>query len=382
MIVYILLAIPLILSIFNVIIYRKKYNLFKLCMVAILDLLYLLFVFKIVDEKYLIYYEYFLIALVVLVSIDFRMKVKITKNITEFDYFELETDFDNLKIDYENLRQKFVNSIDLMVEGVIFYENGKKNIILSSNATNMLELSKSEYTYSEYVELIDKSDVELYESTISKVSRKLPNYKLKYRILVNNEPLWFEETGRLTTDGKNESIIATLKGIDLKLFPETSIHEIDSVPVESKMVPILTEYTENHTPFYLVMLHLTNIPAINKKYGRDVGNIMIAEYIRKMRMNYSKNVNTIFRISGIQFAVIITDKNRYMELHRVLVNGGEALNIPLSVTSSKDMITPNLGIVEYNGTRNITADEIIAIANKSLDEAINSNKKNYSIFGE
>ena len=129
------------------------------------------------------------------------------------------------------------------------------------------------------------------------------------------------------------------------------------------------------------MMHLTNIPDINKRFGRDVGNLMISEYIKQMKYHFAKENNSVFRITGIQFAVIIQDEQRYANLYRALVSGGDLINVRINVGGILQVVYPNIGIIKNDVWQNIDINEFISLSNKTLEEAIRNNKQNYSIFG-
>ena len=130
------------------------------------------------------------------------------------------------------------------------------------------------------------------------------------------------------------------------------------------------------------MIQLTNIPDINSRFGRDVGNLMIAEYIKKMRYHFAKDINSIFRITGIQFALIIKEQKKYDVLNRALQSGGDLINLTINIGGIQQVVYPNLGIIKHEPWSTHSLTECVGIANKSLDEAIRNPKKNYAVFGE
>jgi GGDEF domain-containing protein len=112
-----------------------------------------------------------------------------------------------------------------------------------------------------------------------------------------------------------------------------------------------------------------------------VGNLMIAEYIKQMRYHFARENNTIFRITGIQFAILITDEQRYANLRRALVSGGDLINVRINIGGILQIVYPNIGIIKNDPWDNTDISEFISLSNKALEEAIRNNKQNYSIFG-
>jgi GGDEF domain-containing protein len=76
------------------------------------------------------------------------------------------------------------------------------------------------------------------------------------------------------------------------------IHELDSLPTEQQLFQHLAQITKDPESFYLVMIQLTNIPDINARFGRDVGNLMIAEYVKKMRFHLQKTSTAFSELRG------------------------------------------------------------------------------------
>jgi GGDEF domain-containing protein len=108
---------------------------------------------------------------------------------------------------------------------------------------------------------------------------------------------------------------------------------------------------------------------------------MIAEYIKQMRYHFARENNTIFRITGIQFAVIISDEQKYANLNRALVSGGDLINVRINIGGIVQVVYPNIGIVKNDPWQTIEISEFISLSNKALEEAIRNSKQNYSIFG-
>jgi GGDEF domain-containing protein len=100
-----------------------------------------------------------------------------------------------------------------------------------------------------------------------------------------------------------------------------------------------------------------------------------------MRFHFARENNTIFRITGIQFAVIIDDEQRYANLHRALTSGGDLINVRINIGGIVQIVYPNIGIIKHDPWENTDISEFISLSNKALEEAIRNNKQNYSIFG-
>jgi len=328
------------------------------------------------------YFPYAVFAGAVLFALTFRRKIRITQNLTAYDFFELEKELEETKSASELLRERYIATIGLVSEALIFYNEELSGLFVTDQFLAITNTKQNEWTLEQYVANIYEDDQTAYLSTVKKITKKSPGFDMKYRFKRGGTTVWLEEKGRVFEFDKKIHLISSIRAIDMKLFPETLIHEIDSLPTEQQLVQYLNQALKDTEPFYFIMIQLTNIPDINNRFGRDVGNLMIAEYIKKMRYHFAKDVNSIFRITGIQFALIIKEQRKYEVLYRALQSGGDLVNLMLNIGGIQQVVYPNLGIVKHEPWSTHTLNELISLGNKALNEAIHNQKKNYSVFGE
>lgn len=328
------------------------------------------------------YFPYAVFAGAILFSITFRQKIRITQNLTDYDFFELEKELEETKSASDLLRERYIATIGLVSEALIFYNDDLSGLFVTDQFLSITDTKQNEWSLEQYVANIHEDDQTAYLSTIKKMTKKSPGFDMKYRFKRGGTTVWLEEKGRVFEFDKKVHLISSIRAIDLKLFPETLIHEIDSLPTEQQLVQYLNQALKEPEPFYFIMIQLTNIPDINGRFGRDVGNLMIAEYIKKMRYHFAKDINSIFRITGIQFALIIKEQRKYEVLYRALQSGGDLVNLMLNIGGIQQVVYPNLGIVKHEPWSTHTLNELIGLGNKTLAEAIHNQKKNYSVFGE
>ena len=368
-------------------IYRKV-HIWKAILLVVFALVYLVIKFFpnwlsfVSLVKFKEYYGYALYLGSVVFAITLKRKIRITQNLTDYDFFELEKELEETKSTSDLLRQRYISTIRLVREALFFYNEDLNGLFVTDQFLDITKTTKHEYTLEEYTDMIHDDDQTSYLGIIKKASKKTPSYEMKYRIKAGTGFIWIEEKGRVFEFNKKLHIIAAVKPIDIKLFPDTSIHEIDSLPNEQNLLAYLIQIMKEPEPFYLIMIQLTNIPDINQRFGRDVGNLMIAEYIKKMRFHFAKDINSIFRITGIQFALIIKEQRKYDVLYRALQSGGDLVNLMLNIGGIQQIVYPNLGIVRHEPWSEYSVSELNSLANKTLSEAIRNQKRNYSIYGE
>lgn len=333
-------------------------------------------------DVFLEWYGYALFFVTIVLAVQFKSKIKITQNLTDYDFFEMEKELDELKSTSELLRLRYISTIKLLNEGLLFYDDALEGWFASEQFAKITGITQSEMKLDEYAAILHPDDRGQYLSAVKKASKKTPAYDIKYRVNREGTYIWVEEHGQVFEYEKKPQVIASIKGIDIKLFPETLIHEIDSLPAEQQMFQYLSQLTKEPESYYLVMIQLTNIPDVNSRFGRDVGNLMIAEYVKKMRFNFAKDFNSIFRITGIQFALVIREQRKYDVMYRALQSGGELINLMINIGGIQQVVYPNLGIIKHEPWSTYSLTEFVGFANKSLEEAIRNPKKNYAVFGE
>ena len=381
------MIIGLLLLVASTIIYHK-WRIWKWILWVIMIGVYGVLYFKpewtplITYDTFLDYYFYGVYGLTILFAITFSKKIRITQNLTDYDFFEMEKELDEIKSTSELLRLRYISTIALSMDAILFYNDQLDGFFVTEPFEKIIDSKKSEYTLEEYAQLIHDDDRNQYLSTIKKITKKQTTFDMKYRILRRGIYVWVEERGSVFEYDKKLQLISMMKPIDMKLFPETLIHEIDSLPTEQQLIQYLTTAQKEPEAFYLVMIQLTNIPDINQRFGRDVGNLMIAEYIKKMRYHFAKDINSIFRITGIQFALIIKEQRKYEVLLRALQSGGDLINLAINIGGIQQVVYPNLGIIKHEPWSTYSLNEFINLGQKTLDEAIRNTKRNYSIFGE
>ena len=376
----------IILFIFSTVLYRKL-RIWKLILVVFSLLIFfvveffpelLIFLENINVKEYFYYYLY---LIVVVLAINFKNKIKITQNLTDYDFFELEKELNNTRDTSELLRKRFIHTIGLLNDGLIFYDDDRNGLFMTEEVLKIINSNKPQMTMDEFMDYIHPEDKVSYTQNLKKLSKKIPEFIHKYRLKIGGTYTWVEEKLKIFSHSNKDYLISVIKKLDIKLFPETSLQLVDGLPGEDDLTNQISYLRKERKPFYLAMMHLTNIPDINKRFGRDVGNLMIAEYIKQMKFHYAKDNNTVFRVTGIQFAIIIEDEQRYANLHRALVSGGDLINVKINVGGIVQIVYPNIGIIKSDPWQTIEITEFISLGNKALEEAIRNNKQNYSIFG-
>jgi len=379
---YYIVGLLLILSIVNLIMYKGKKNLCIIILGIIISLGYIAFIFIDLIKPYTEYYLIFASLYTVIFSMFFVTK-KITKNLTEYDYFELESSYKSLEDDREKLRERYLSTISLIEEGIIFYEKGTKEVILSDRAH---EIFKGEQSLSleEHAKRIHDFDRQEYLKQIERASTKTPSYQMQYRVKTDNdEYVWVLERGHYIGVDNKKSLIACVIPLDVKLHKPSTYFDIDSLQGEEKLFPKTKTLLLNNQKFSYISFELTNIPELNKKYSRDMGSLMMSEYLKMIKKEYTNNAYSLFRVTGIRYVLLIDDPNLYDKFHNDLVNSySELYKSSIKVSAVKENVEANFSLINIDSLNGTSSVDLYNLSLELLDEAVSSKRKNFVIYNE
>jgi len=327
--------------------------------------------FYLYDDMDSINFEYFSYAtlgffILFLITKSFHGIFK--KDLSEFDYYELKEQLETLNETTELLRKRFISTIELMHDGICFNDEEEKSFG-TDRYISVLGLKSNEFNKETHENLIYKDDLVQYKSVIEKLSKKNPIYSTTYRVEKDGSTLWIKEVGKKIFMNKKISYISIVKPMDIKQFPDTEIEVLNNMPGYKEMYVEMQRLIKLKTPYNLILIQLTNIPKINDKYGRDVGDLMMGEYLKKTRFNFIKDNKSLYRMGGINFGLIIKDEKKYEILERALINGGDLLNLKMIFGGITQTLYPNLGVAEspYIGK---SADKVLEEASEALSVSL------------
>jgi len=320
--------------------------------------------FDLMDSIYYTYYTYSLIGFMVIILM-FKIVISVfRKDITEADFRKLEDEIKYINNESELLRKRFVSTIEILNDGMCFKDEGE-DFFGTDKFIEYFGLKNNIFSEKLFEELIYKDDLPLYKNTLEKLTKKSSIYRTTYRIIKNDELVWIKEVGRKIFLDNKSSIISIIKPMDIREFPESEIDVLNQLPPYKKMYQEIQELVHTNKQFMLLMIHLSNVPNINEKYGRDVGDLMMGEYMKKLRYNFIKDNHSLYRVGGINFALIIKDERKVELIDRALQHGGDLFNLTMIFGGITQTLYPNLGISEFS-SEGKNADQIIEEASDAL----------------
>ncbi len=296
-------------------------------------------------------------------------------------YQDLKDHQKQLVIRSESLRKRFIAMIDLLKDGLAF-KSDDGMMFATDFLLEMIGFEDNEFSQIDYEARIHPEDLSMYQNTLRKLTKKNASYEISYRFKRYNIYVWIKESGTLIHYEDRTMILCIVKSIDVKRYPETEVELLNRLRIDHEMLEHLQSLNRMRKPYYLVFIELTNIPAINRKYGRDIGDLMMGEFLNKMRFNFVKEDQSYFRLSGIRFAMVIKDDRKYEILERALKHGGDSLNFAMNFGGIKETIYPSFGVQKIT-MFDEPIDEILERTTKALDIALDQNThENYFVIGK
>jgi GGDEF domain-containing protein len=248
----------------------------------------------------------------------YKGRISVGEKKTDFNLLSVEKELNDKNSELESIRHKFIATLEISEEGLFYIDLDERTIWASDQLVSMLQLPSNLMDLTDFRRRIEAEDLKKYLALLGDLTVNKKAYSTSYRIMVGNQYLWFKEKGKRLFEDQNQTVImGTLNPLKTKHYLASNIDELDLLKDQNDMMVSMNKLFKDSRYFQLIIFRLKNIPKINEMHGREVGNMLMAEYIKKMRTSFVTESGNIFRLSGIEFAVTITDP-RKME---ILTNG-------------------------------------------------------------
>lgn len=310
----------------------------------------------------------------------YRGRIVVGEKKTDFDLLGVEKKLSKSEQTLESIRLKFISTLEISKEGLFSIDLDEKTMWLSSALMKILNLPSSTMNLSDFRNLIYPDDLKNYLTTIGELSLSKQHYTIRYRILKDGHYNWFEERGkRIFDDRYTTTIMGSINPVPVKHFRATNIEVLDVLEGYHQLLVKLNKLVEEDRYFYLMLIELTNIPEINNQYGWEVGNMIMAEYIAKMRSSFVTENGDIYRISGLKFVVIVTNPNKMDTLNKGIRQNPKLLNLDISYGSIKTELIVHAGIT-ISKEDFVQEEKLYQAAEEALKIAKNDKVTHQGIF--
>ncbi len=264
----------------------------------------------------------------------YKGRICVGEKKSNFDMLAVEKELQDRNQELESIRHKFIATLEISEEGLFYIDLDERILWASDVLVSMLKLPGNTLDLTDFRRQIEAEDLKKYLALIGDLSMNKSTYSTSYRILVDGRYVWFKEKGkRLFEDTESAIIMGTLNPMKTKHYMASNIDELDRLKDQNDLLVSMNKLFKDSRYFQLVVFKLKNIPKINETHGREVGNMLMAEYIKKMRTSFVTESGDIFRISGIEFAVTITDPRKIDILQQGIKSNKTFLNLVMQYGS-------------------------------------------------
>lgn len=287
----------------------------------------------------------------------------------------LQEKYDQLVNESEALRERFIATMDVLKDGLIYHDH-EDRLFFTEPAMIPLKLKDPEMTYETFISMLHPDDVNTYQEVHLKGLKSEKKYTTKFRVKVEHYYVWFEISGISVKINKQSLTVMQMRAVDIRLFPRTDVDVLNQSLIEADLDQVITTLHQNQTPYTVIAMRLSNIPGINAKYGRDVGDMMMGEFLKKMRYHFIKEDQRLFRLQGILFIMILTDERKANYLVTALKEDSGLLQTTMQIGGVNESVYPYFGVVHvrsFNEHALEMKNQSIEALKESLQETTQEN---------
>ncbi len=137
--------------------------------------------------------------------------------------------------------------------------------------------------------------------------------------------------------------------------------------------------SRNELSVGVLYLDLDGFKQVNDSFGHDCGDKLL-RIVADRLLSTSRQEDTIARIGGDEFVIVLAQVNRASDVHRLASDVVRVIADPCIIDGHMVKVTASIGISFYPHNA-IAADELINYADKALYEAKRCGKNQYLVAG-
>lgn len=265
-------------------------------------------------------------------------------------------------------------------------------LVLSDEIYRTLGMKKdSEISWGDFLGFIAKDD---YEQTVSAINESIKNgsvFNLKYKLNLNNgKTVYVSTKGKVRKKNSNVKVTAVTVDITKDIQNEQTIEKLayydslthlpNRILFKDRTKTAIINAKNHNSNIAVMFLDLDNFKIVNDTLGHSIGDKLLI-YVANLLQSILRENDTISRVGGDEFTILLTDINSENEAKKVAQKIFEALEGEHLIGSHKLLISTSLGIAIYpNSGKDI--DMLIRNADTAMYEAKKADKNNYKIFND
>lgn len=266
-----------------------------------------------------------------------------------------------------NIKARFTSYLSITDEAVFFFNIDDKYLWGNDAFVKNLNLKGNTIGRAEFENYIHKDDLAYYSRVIAGLTPTNPAYEVKYRFKTGANYKFVVEKGkRIFTKGEADEITGTISLINDNHYQKTDMPVLDTLKDESEMLADIDKLYRDRVPFMTAIFKMTNLPIINDEKGRSIGNMVLEEYVKAIKDKFIDD-DLIYRVSGLDFVLVVTD-TRKMNVLQTMLQKGSITSLTMNYGSLSVDILVNYGVCFYNDS--LDAQGLIKCAYKALNTTL------------
>lgn len=275
----------------------------------------------------------------------YKGRINIGERRSDFDLLSIEKELKSSEQSLESMRLKFIATLELSEEGLFYMDLDERYIWGNDKFVQMTGIPNNTIDLDDFRKLIKEEDLQTYLGVLSGLTSRKQTYKTTYRLLKQGYYVWIKEAGKRIFEDKTSNIImGSFNLVQTGSYQKINIPEIDGLLGQPELLLHLDQLMKNNKYFQLALIELSSIPKINEAYGREIGNMLLGEYVKKLKGSFMSESSNIFRLSGLVFAITVVDP-RKMDLLRQGIQANQTyMNLSMNYGSIQTELEVMIGI--------------------------------------
>lgn len=310
----------------------------------------------------------------------YRGRVVVGEKKTDFDLLGVEKSLNKKTQELESIRLKFISTLEISKEGLFYIDLDERYIWASDALVKTLDLVDNNMDLEDFRKMIHPEDLISYLANIGELSITRAQYLVKYRIFHKGAYMWVEERGkRIFEDQYSATIMGSINPAKTRHFRSSNIDILDELRDYNELLVSMKKLLDEDKYFYVMLLDLANITNINEEFGWEVGNMLMAQYIKQMKNSFVTENGNIYRISGLRFVVLVTDPNKMSIIQNGSKGNKTFLNLEMQYGSIKEELEVFAGIAVSKKDA-VVQEYLYKAAEQALQIARNPNYDGQVVF--
>ncbi len=277
------------------------------------------------------------------------------------EMFNVEAKLESSESSLDNIRLRFTTNLEQTKEAIFFYNLDDNTMWGNDTFKTKLGFNQNSIVHDDFIKYIHHEDISYYQETINNLTIDNADYEITYRFKTGANYNYVKEIGRRLFGNTNE-IMGHIELLNANHFENSGKNELDNILDEDSLNAHLRTLLDKNVNFELVLFKFASIEAINESYGRKMGNLVMANYIKALSQNFVEN-NAMYRLTGLEFAMIITDY-RKMSLLEQHLKKGTILTVSMRFGSISITSKTSMGLVMSTDLR--AKSDLILAARQAL----------------